>query len=40
MTQPSPSTRISPCRHDTRESVMTKSDLGSRPIWYVVPAVS
>src|SRR6185312_1406790 len=36
----SASARISPCRHDTRESVMTMSDLGSRPIWYVVPAVS
>ncbi len=40
MTHPSASARISPCRHDTRESVMTMSDLGSLPIRYVVPAVS
>ena len=40
MTHASPSTRIVPCPHDTRESVMTMSDLGSRPMRYVVPAVS
>ncbi len=36
-TQASPSTRRIPCRHETRESVMTMSDCGSRPIRYVVP---
>ena len=32
MIQVSPSTRITPCRHDTRESVITMSDFGSRPM--------
>jgi hypothetical protein len=36
--QPSRSTRRTPCRHETRESVMTMSDSGSRPIRYVFPA--
>ena len=30
--QPSPSTRSTPCRQETRESVMTMSDFGSRPM--------
>ena len=32
MTQVSPSTFSTPCRHDTRESVITMSDFGSRPM--------
>jgi len=32
MTQPSPSTRTSACRYETRESVKTMSDFRSRPM--------
>ena len=33
MIQAPPSNSSSPCRHETRESVMTMSDFGSRPMW-------
>ena len=37
---PSPSTRSTACRHETRESSTTMSDLGSRPMRYVLPLCS
>jgi hypothetical protein len=37
-TQVSPSIRSCACRHETRESVSTMSDCGSRPMTYVRPA--